>query len=85
MLSFAPNIRIFLHARPTDSPQFFFRLAEVTAVTRPLGDIDMCVPGEAVKLAVNLMRPVALDTGSRFAIREGGRTVGSGVVSKVVR
>jgi elongation factor Tu len=67
------------------SPQFFFRLADVTGVTRPLGDIDMCVPGEGVKLAVNLMRPIALDTGSRFAIREGGRTVGSGVVSKVLK
>jgi elongation factor Tu len=67
------------------SPQFFFRLADVTGVTRPLGDVDMCVPGEGVKLAVNLMRPIALDTGSRFAIREGGRTVGSGVVSKVLK
>jgi elongation factor Tu len=67
------------------SPQFFFRLADVTGVTRPLGDIDMCVPGEGVKLAVNLMRPIALDAGSRFAIREGGKTVGSGVVSKVVK
>ncbi len=67
------------------TPQFFFRLADVTGVTRPLGDIDMCMPGEGVKLAVALQRPVALDTGSRFAIREGGRTVGSGVVSKVLK
>ncbi len=67
------------------TPQFFFRLADVTGVTRPLDDIDMCMPGEGVKLAVALQRPVALDTGSRFAIREGGKTVGSGVVSKVLR
>ena len=68
------------------SPQFFFRLADVTGVTRPLGDIDMCVPGEGVTLAVDL---AAADSGStpasRFAIREGGRTVGSGVVAKVLK
>jgi elongation factor Tu len=66
------------------SPQFFFRTSDVTGVTRLLGDADMCMPGEGVRLDVTLNRPVAIRDGDRFAIREGGRTVGSGVVTKVV-
>ena len=48
------------------------------------GDVDMAMPGDGVKLGIRLGRPIALDDGARFAIREGGRTVGSGVVTKVV-
>ena len=62
------------------APQFFFRTANVTGVTQLLGDADMCMPGDGVRLRVDLKSPIAFNTGDRFAIREGGRTVGSGVV-----
>jgi elongation factor Tu len=66
------------------TPQFFFRTADVSGVVQPLGDAEMCLPGEGVRLGVRLIQPVAFDAGARFAIREGGRTIGSGVVTKVV-
>lgn len=66
------------------SPQFFFRTTDVTGTTTLIGDAEMCLPGEGVQLDVSLQSPIALDTGDRFAIREGGLTVGSGVVTKVV-
>jgi len=65
------------------SPQFFFRTTDVTGTTALLGDAEMCMPGEGVQLDVNLNRPVAMDVGDRFAIREGGKTVGSGVVTAI--
>ncbi len=64
-------------------PQFYFRTTDVTG-TANLVDAEMCMPGDNVKLTVELHKPIALDDGVRFAIREGGRTVGSGVVTKVV-
>jgi elongation factor Tu len=66
------------------SPQFFFRTTDVTGVVEPLDGAEMCLPGDGVKLAVTLSQSVALDAGARFAIREGSRTVGSGVVSKLL-
>ena len=66
------------------TPQFFFRTTDVAGTTEVLGDVDMAMPGDGVKLGIRLGRPIALDDGARFAIREGGRTVGSGVVTKVV-
>ena len=66
------------------TPQFFFRTADVTGTAEVLGDVDMAMPGDGVKLGIGLGRPIALDDGARFAIREGGRTVGSGVVTKVL-
>ncbi len=66
------------------TPQFFFRTTDVTGTAEVLGDVDMAMPGDGVKLGIQLGRPVALDGGARFAIREGGRTVGSGVVTKVL-
>ena len=64
-------------------PQFFFRTTDVTgAVELPAG-IDMVMPGDNARFAVQLDKPVALDVGSRFAIREGGKTVGSGVITAV--
>lgn len=65
-------------------PQFYFRTTDVTGAVKLLGDADMCMPGDNVKLEVELIKPVALDDGSRFAIREGGRTVGSGVITKIL-
>ncbi len=65
------------------TPQFFFRTTDVTGVATVLGDMDMAMPGDGVKLSVALQRPVAINNGDRFAVREGGRTVGSGVVTRV--
>jgi len=66
-------------------PQFYFRTTDVTgSVTLPEGT-EMVMPGDNVKLAVELIAPIAMDEGLRFAIREGGRTVGSGVVSKILK
>ncbi|QDU81763.1 Elongation factor Tu [Polystyrenella longa] len=65
-------------------PQFYFRTTDVTGSTNLLDNVEMCMPGDNVKVEVELGKPVALVQGSRFAIREGGRTVGSGVVTKIV-
>ncbi len=64
-------------------PQFYFRTTDVTG-TANLVDAEMCMPGDNVKITVDLHKPIAMDDGVRFAIREGGRTVGSGVVTKIV-
>ena len=64
-------------------PQFYFRTTDVTGViTLPEGT-EMCMPGDNVKMEVELITPIAIEQGLRFAIREGGRTVGSGVVSEI--
>ncbi len=64
-------------------PQFYFRTTDVTGViTLPEG-VEMCMPGDNVKMDVELITPIAIETGLRFAIREGGRTVGSGVVTAI--
>ena len=66
-------------------PQFYFRTTDVTgAVTLPEG-VEMVMPGDNVKMEVSLIHPIAMDDGLRFAIREGGRTVGAGVVAKVIK
>lgn len=65
-------------------PQFYFRTTDVTGTAKLLGGAEMCMPGDNVRLEVELHCPVALDEQSRFAIREGGKTVGSGVVSKIL-
>ncbi len=65
-------------------PQFYFRTTDVTgSVTLPEG-IEMVMPGDNVKMIVKLVAPIAMEDGLRFAIREGGRTVGAGVVSKII-
>ena len=65
-------------------PQFYFRTTDVTGViTLPEGK-EMCMPGDNVEISVELITPIAIEEGLRFAIREGGRTVGSGVVTKVL-
>jgi len=63
-------------------PQFYFRTTDVTG-TASLVEAEMCMPGDNVKISVELQKPIAIDDGVRFAIREGGRTVGSGVVTKI--
>ncbi len=66
-------------------PQFYFRTTDVTGNAKLLGDAEMCMPGDNVNLEVELISPIAMDANVRFAIREGGRTVGSGVVTKVLK
>ncbi|MCA9028912.1 MAG: elongation factor Tu, partial [Planctomycetaceae bacterium] len=66
-------------------PQFYFRTTDVTGAVTLQGGAEMCMPGDNVKLEVELGKPIAMDEGSRFAIREGGRTVGSGVVTKILQ
>ncbi|MDD4555755.1 MAG: elongation factor Tu [Alphaproteobacteria bacterium] len=66
-------------------PQFYFRTTDVTgAIELPAGT-EMVMPGDNVTITVNLIHPIAMDEGLRFAIREGGRTVGAGVVSKILK
>jgi elongation factor Tu len=66
-------------------PQFYFRTTDVTGTANLLGGAEMCMPGDNVRLGVELIAPIAMDANVRFAIREGGRTVGSGVVTKIIK
>ena len=66
-------------------PQFYFRTTDVTgSVVLPEGT-DICLPGDRTSIKVELIQPIAMDEGLRFAIREGGRTVGAGVVTKIIK
>jgi elongation factor Tu len=65
-------------------PQFYFRTTDVTGVAQLPEGTEMVMPGDNVKLAVELIMPIAMEEGLRFAIREGGRTVGAGVVAKII-
>ena len=65
-------------------PQFYFRTTDVTGIIKLPEGTEMCMPGDNVDMNVELITPIAIETGLRFAIREGGRTVGSGVVIEVV-
>ncbi|OYW88131.1 MAG: elongation factor Tu [Hyphomonas sp. 32-62-5] len=64
-------------------PQFYFRTTDVTGIVKLPADKEMVLPGDNVKMDVELISPIAMDKGLRFAIREGGRTVGAGVVSEI--
>ena len=66
-------------------PQFFFSTTDVTGTITLPADKEMVLPGDNVRISVALIAPIAMDEGRRFAIREGGRTVGAGVVSKIVK
>jgi len=65
-------------------PQFYFRTTDVTGACELPEGVEMVMPGDNVKMTVNLISPIAMEEGLRFAIREGGRTVGAGVVSKII-
>ena len=65
-------------------PQFYFRTTDVTGACELPSGIEMVMPGDNVKMEVTLIAPIAMDDGLRFAIREGGRTVGAGVVAKIL-
>ncbi|MCS7228391.1 MAG: elongation factor Tu, partial [Endomicrobia bacterium] len=65
-------------------PQFYFRTTDVTGVIRLPEGVEMVMPGDNVNLTVELIAPIAMEEGLRFAIREGGRTVGAGVVTQIL-
>ena len=65
-------------------PQFYFRTTDVTGAAKLLGGAEMCMPGDNVTIEVELQSPIAMEEKLRFAIREGGKTVGSGVVTKIL-
>ena len=65
-------------------PQFYFRTTDVTGVANLPDGVEMVMPGDNVEMTIELIQPIAMDQGLRFAIREGGRTVGSGVVSEII-
>ncbi|MBK5274324.1 MAG: elongation factor Tu, partial [Desulfuromonadales bacterium] len=65
-------------------PQFYFRTTDVTGVAELPAGIEMVMPGDNVAMTIKLITPIAMDEGLRFAIREGGRTVGAGVVSSII-
>ena len=65
-------------------PQFYFRTTDVTGVCDLPEGVEMCMPGDNVEMTIELIHPVAMEQGLRFAIREGGRTVGSGTVAKII-
>jgi len=66
-------------------PQFYFRTTDVTGVVSLPSGTEMVMPGDNARMTVELIQPIAMDEGLRFAIREGGRTVGAGVVTKIVK
>jgi elongation factor Tu len=66
-------------------PQFYFRTTDVTGSVDDLGGAEMVMPGDNVKMHIQLLAPIAMEEGLRFAIREGGRTVGAGVVTKITK
>ena len=66
-------------------PQFYFRTTDVTGVVKLPDGVEMVMPGDNIEMEIDLIAPIAIEEGLRFAIREGGRTVGSGVVSKIIK
>jgi elongation factor Tu len=65
-------------------PQFYFRTTDVTGVANLPAGTEMVMPGDNIKMSIELITPIAMEEGLRFAIREGGRTVGAGVVTKII-
>jgi elongation factor Tu len=66
-------------------PQFYFRTTDVTGSVELPAGVEMVMPGDNIKMVVSLIHPIAMEEGLRFAIREGGRTVGAGVVAKIIK
>jgi elongation factor Tu len=65
-------------------PQFYFRTTDVTGTMRLPEGVEMVMPGDNVRIEVELIAPIAMEEGLRFAVREGGHTVGAGVVTKII-
>jgi len=66
-------------------PQFYFRTTDVTGSVQLPEGTEMVMPGDNIQMEITLITPIAMDEGLRFAIREGGRTVGAGVVTKIIK
>ena len=66
-------------------PQFYFRTTDVTGSAELPGGVEMVMPGDNIRMTIKLIAPIAMEEGLRFAIREGGRTVGAGVVAKILK
>ena len=66
-------------------PQFYFRTTDVTGVVKLQEGVEMVMPGDNAEMNVELIQPIAMEEGLRFAIREGGRTVGAGVVTEIIK
>ena len=66
-------------------PQFYFRTTDVTGLIKLKEGVEMVMPGDRVEVEIELIIPVAMEKGLRFAIREGGRTVGAGVVAEIIK
>jgi elongation factor Tu len=66
-------------------PQFYIRTMDITGEIELPAGVEMVMPGDNIKMVVRLIMPVALESGSRFAIREGGRTVGAGVITSIIK
>src|SRR5665811_2511464 len=66
-------------------PQFYFRTTDVTGSAKLPEGTEMCMPGDNIQLEITLHTPVAMEKGLRFAIREGGRTVGAGTISEIIK
>jgi elongation factor Tu len=66
-------------------PQFYFRTTDVTGVINLPADVQMVMPGDNVTLTVELIHPIAMEANTKFAIREGGHTVGAGTVTKIIK
>ncbi|MGO2514267.1 MAG: elongation factor Tu, partial [Marinomonas polaris] len=66
-------------------PQFYFRTTDVTGACSLPEGVEMVMPGDNIQMTVELIHPIAMNEGLRFAIREGGRTVGAGVVAKILK
>ena len=65
-------------------PQFYFRTTDVTGSIKLPDGVEMVMPGDNIEISVELITPIAMEEGLRFAIREGGRTVGAGAVAKII-
>ncbi|MCX7845351.1 MAG: elongation factor Tu, partial [Dictyoglomaceae bacterium] len=65
-------------------PQFYFRTTDVTGEIKLPEGVQMVMPGDNLEMEIKLIKPIALEEGLRFAIREGGKTVGAGVVTKII-
>ena len=74
-----PSYTVFSNYRP----QFYFRTTDVTGTVELPEGTEMVMPGDSISMGVNLIAPIAMDEGLRFAIREGGKTVGAGVVTSI--
>ena len=66
-------------------PQFYFRTTDVTGVIELPAGVEMVMPGDNVEMTVELIAPIAIENGTKFSIREGGRTVGSGNISEIIK